>query len=133
MYNDPAAETFGSVYYPQENGGGGRYYGRGGGTVRIVADRVQVDGAIRANGQTSNDGSAGGSVWITTGALAGVGVIEAIGGNETYVLRGFGRWRRDRHRVQLGGVGFDGAGSVERAGRLVEPHRRCRDGLPAGS
>ena len=53
MYNDPAAETFGSVYYPQENGGGSRYYGRGGGTVRIVADRVQVDGVD--SGQRSDE------------------------------------------------------------------------------
>ena len=79
----PAAETFGSVVRPQENGGGSRTYSRGGGTVRIVAQRVQVDGAIQANGGNpggSWDGGAGGSVWITTQALAGTGTINASGG-----------------------------------------------------
>ncbi len=76
----PAAETYGSVYRPREPGGGGRYHGAGGGVVRIAADRVQVDGAIRANGQGADEGGAGGSVWITTGTIAGTGLIEARGG-----------------------------------------------------
>ncbi len=76
-----AGETFGSVYFPRENGGGGRCAGRGGGTVRITAERVQVDGAIRANGQDATPAAAGGSVWIETLSLAGTGAIEAKGGN----------------------------------------------------
>ncbi|HSF39576.1 MAG TPA: hypothetical protein VLT87_07265, partial [Thermoanaerobaculia bacterium] len=76
-------ETFGSVYFPQENGSGGNWDGRGGGTVKIVAERVQVDGAIRANGETDTTGGAGGSVWIRTSALAGSGTIEAKGGSST--------------------------------------------------
>ncbi len=39
-----------------------------------------MDGAIRANGQGADEGGAGGSVWITTGTIAGTGLIEARGG-----------------------------------------------------
>ncbi|MFV2074393.1 MAG: hypothetical protein ACC742_17345, partial [Thermoanaerobaculales bacterium] len=85
-----SGETYGSVTRPQENGAGGRYstYGkRGGGVLRIEAQTVDLQGtaAIRANGwgSTSNNfrGGAGGSVWITAGAVTGTGVIEASGGS----------------------------------------------------
>ena len=47
----PPAGTFGSVERPQELGGGGRNTsGSGGGVVRIVAERVQIDGTIQAHG-----------------------------------------------------------------------------------
>ncbi|MFL6203112.1 MAG: carboxypeptidase regulatory-like domain-containing protein, partial [Thermoanaerobaculia bacterium] len=81
--NLPPGETYGSVYFPQENGAGGYWEGNGGGVVRIVADRAQVDGVIRANGSSACRGSAGGSVWLKTAALAGVGSIEAKGGATT--------------------------------------------------
>ncbi|HSL81885.1 MAG TPA: hypothetical protein VLF66_03865, partial [Thermoanaerobaculia bacterium] len=77
---NPPGETFGSVYRPLEPGGGGQSSGRGGGVVRIVADRVQVDGEIRADGESSGRAGAGGSVWIRTLALAGTGAITAAGG-----------------------------------------------------
>jgi hypothetical protein len=76
-----AGETFGSVYRPQENGGGSASLGVGGGVVRVLAERVQIDGVIRANGTGGDRGGAGGSVWITTGVLSGSGSIEAVGGN----------------------------------------------------
>jgi len=92
--SSPAAETFGSVQRPREPGGGARYQGPGGGAVRIVANRVQVDGAIRANGfgwdQGEVEGGAGGSLWITTGTLAGTGAIEADGGSARYASYGQG-------------------------------------------
>ena len=79
----PAGQTFGNVYFPQENGGGG-WGSRGGGAVRITANRVQVDGAIRANGETTCRSGAGGSVWIRAAvSLAGSGAIEAKGGEPT--------------------------------------------------
>jgi hypothetical protein len=83
-------ETFGSVVAPRENGGAPDNVARGGGAVRIVANRVQVDGAIRANGQSSNRAAAGGSVWITTQELAGIGTIETKGGNATQSQEGSG-------------------------------------------
>ncbi|HWM75638.1 MAG TPA: hypothetical protein VNQ53_17955, partial [Nocardioides sp.] len=87
---NPPAETYGSVYFPRENGGGGYGQGVGGGAVRITADRVQLDGAVRANGQNECRGGAGGSVWIQTGALAGTGAIEAKGGNASCGSSGAG-------------------------------------------
>jgi len=86
----PAAETFGSVYFPRENGGGGRFANPAGGAVRLTAGRVQIDGKIRANGGWLNNGSAGGSVWITAGVLAGGGTIEAKGGETLAMPRGNG-------------------------------------------
>jgi hypothetical protein len=82
LNNGPVGQTFGSVYFPQENGGGG-WDSRSGGSVRIVAGRVQVDGAIRANGGAGcTAGGAGGSVWIrSSSSLSGTGTIEAKGGD----------------------------------------------------
>jgi len=97
--------TYGSVYRPQEPGGGSEStsvnYGRpGGGVVRIRAAGVTLaaGSAIRANGvgYVSGDygtvrGGAGGSVWITaTGAIAGDGTIEALGGASGNNNRGSG-------------------------------------------
>ena len=87
----PVGSTYGSVYRPQEPGGGGDHAtrgGLGGGVVRLVASNLTVasGGSILANGTGfTNDhwqrGGAGGSVWITvTGAISGDGVIEARGG-----------------------------------------------------
>ncbi len=82
-YNSALPETFGSVYYPQELGGTGRNGGYGGGALRIIAASVIVDGAIRANGlQENQSGGAGGSIWITTGKISGIGLIEANGGSQ---------------------------------------------------
>jgi hypothetical protein len=76
-------ETFGSVVSPRENGSGSSSSGRGGGAVRVIAERVQVDGSIRANGERQFRGGAGGSIWIQTSVLAGTGVIESKGGDAT--------------------------------------------------
>jgi large repetitive protein len=86
----PGYETFGSVVSPRENGSGSSSSGRGGGAVRVVAERVQVDGAIRANGERQFRGGAGGSVWIQTRELAGAGVIESKGGDATSSTSGGG-------------------------------------------
>ncbi len=59
--------------------------GAGGGAIRlIVADTLQLDGQITANGTTGSgraaSGGAGGSIWVTTGTLAGSGAFRADGG-----------------------------------------------------
>ena len=100
------ASTFGSVYRPQEPGGGGqdgdRRGGVGGGVVRIVATNVTLADAtsgIRSNGGIGRSccsrGAAGGSVWIRTEGFFGEGFIEARGANSTDGM-GLGRRRRDR-------------------------------------
>ena len=85
VFQGAAGETFGSVYRPRESGGGGGYGAmRGGGALRVTAERVQIDGALRANGQNGCEAAAGGSVWVQTGVLAGAGVIESKGGDVNY-------------------------------------------------
>jgi hypothetical protein len=88
----PPGETYGDFRQPTDHGAGGGAYnsgstpgGRGGGVIRlVVADTLQVDGTINANGNPGNGGytagGAGGSVWINTQTLTGVGTISANGG-----------------------------------------------------
>ena len=83
--------TFGSVYQPQELGGGGgrtyigfgenRYGTPGGGRINIQSGALQLDGNILANGLPSSyNGGAGGSVWIRSTSISGNGAIQAKGG-----------------------------------------------------
>jgi len=80
----PLGSTFGSVYQPQEAGGGGQRSGNGGGILLINTPSLLNDGAIRANGANANgccEGSAGGSIWIRATSVSGIGTVEAQGGN----------------------------------------------------
>jgi hypothetical protein len=83
--------AFGSITAPAQPGsGGGTGYastaGAGGGVIRLsVAGTLQVDGTLAANGADSYNyinggGGAGGSLWLTVGALRGSGRITADGG-----------------------------------------------------
>ncbi|MCB9734233.1 MAG: hypothetical protein H6745_16680 [Deltaproteobacteria bacterium] len=90
-----ADAVHGEPLAPLDLGSGGgygagqsEYGGDGGGRVRLVAARLDLEGAIRANGdpgsgagQGNGGGGAGGSVWLTVETLAGEGVIEAQGGS----------------------------------------------------
>ena len=81
--NASSGSTFGSVYRPQELGGGGDYNGNGGGVVAMnVLTSLVVDGAVTARGETRSDGRGGaaGSIWITTAKIGGSGYIDASGG-----------------------------------------------------
>ena len=79
---------YGSVTDPQELGSGGGAWGGdggdGGGRVRIVADSMIVDGALRADGAASSGSASGegsgGSINLRVGTLAGAGWITANGG-----------------------------------------------------
>jgi hypothetical protein len=83
----PLASTFGSIYRPLENGGGGRSGTAGGGSIRIDAGSLSLTDAtsvIRANGAdaTAAGLGAGGAIWISSaGAISGAGAIEARGGD----------------------------------------------------
>jgi hypothetical protein len=86
----PIGSTYGSVTRPAEAGAGTgnigplSYAAAGGGVLRISSATLTLTdttSVVRANGATSSLRSgAGGSVWITTGTLAGSGSIEAKGG-----------------------------------------------------
>ncbi|MBL8788145.1 MAG: hypothetical protein JNJ59_24845, partial [Deltaproteobacteria bacterium] len=87
IYGDPRA--------PLASGGGGGYGsgggepgGDGGGRVRLVTGRLDLDGAIRANGfdaipsaQRNGAGGAGGSVYVTATTVSGAGAISVDGGS----------------------------------------------------
>jgi hypothetical protein len=82
LYNGVYGSTYGSIYRPQERGASTHPApsGPGGGVLRIVANSVVVNGAIRANGAQHSHSGAGGSVWITTGRISGTGTIQTNGG-----------------------------------------------------
>ncbi|MFP4281114.1 MAG: RHS repeat-associated core domain-containing protein [Opitutales bacterium] len=98
--NDPEP-AYGSMREPLELGSASlSYYANtfGGGALRlIVADTLNVDGRISANGRTRGDdhnGASGGSVWITTDVLAGSGFIQAHAAD---------KGTRSHHRHSAGG------------------------------
>jgi hypothetical protein len=84
VYSGPAASSYGSVYRPQEGGGGGITGSatRGGGVVTIKAGALSLNGTINADGGDSSNGGhgAGGSVWIRAGSVSGTGSLHARGG-----------------------------------------------------
>jgi hypothetical protein len=90
--NSSPGSTYGSVYRPQEPGGGGDgdAYSPGmpgGGVVRISAANATINGSIMANGSVHWSNcyrpGAGGSIWMTvTDLVDGSGLIAANGGSK---------------------------------------------------
>ena len=91
---------YGDVFNPYDAGSGGGgsggyhagcacyiYYpgGNGGGSLRIKAGDITLNGSIAADGNGGNGGAgSGGGIWIETGALSGTGSISAKGGASGY-------------------------------------------------
>jgi len=83
--------VYGDFRDPNEVGSGGgsgsgRLGGNGGGLVRIVAQTLQLDGAIKVDGDNGKPdccagGGSGGGIRIDVGTLSGTGQITANGGN----------------------------------------------------
>ena len=83
-------DTYGSLTNPMDLGSGGGCYdssrpgGDGGGYVKIIANDMEIDGVISANGNNGHSYQAGsgsgGTINITTGTLSGTGTIRANGG-----------------------------------------------------
>ena len=85
--------TYGSVLTPTNLGTSGTSALRGGGAIRLtVGGTTTVEGAISARANPSGStGGSGGSIWLTTGFLAGGGLIDAAGGGGTSYAGGGGR------------------------------------------
>ena len=83
-------DIYGSETMPDEPGAGGSITNgsAGGGFVHIIADALDINGAVRANGETHYSygvgAGSGGAVVISAGTLSGSGTIEADGGYATY-------------------------------------------------
>ena len=136
---DAVNGAYGSIVDPDELGSGGgglsSYYGgNGGGLVRILANDMELNGSINANGgdgnpNSHNGGGSGGGVYINTGTLSGTGMITANGGknNTIYSLTTGGGGGRiavyyndmsgfnTANITAYGGIGYDangGAGTI---------------------
>ena len=84
---------YGDFRNPNNGGSGGATIvneasGNGGGLVRIVAQTIQLNGSILANGQNgpanNSGGGSGGGVRIDVGTLMGTGQIRANGGTSSF-------------------------------------------------
>lgn len=61
--------------------------GLAGGVIRIVADRIALDGSLLADGQAAGaggNGGSGGSIWVTAYRLSGSGTMTANGGSSAH-------------------------------------------------
>ena len=67
--------TYGQLFAPVEPGSlnyadGYAAHGAGGGLVRIIAKRMDIDGTIRANGGVGFAGGSGGGIWLVANKFA---------------------------------------------------------------
>lgn len=89
---------YGNVTFPRDYGsaGGGAkgHRGKGGGSLVIETQTLILDGAIKANGDSSSfygGGGSGGSILVLTSHFSGNGLIEALGGPSSNGGGGGGR------------------------------------------
>lgn len=71
--------TYGSIRKPIHLGSAAQQRGGGAVRLRVGGETLFDGGTINANAVGGLSGSAGGSVWLTTGSLAGTGSIQANG------------------------------------------------------
>src|SRR5690554_1455979 len=87
------SEPYGEDYVPFGGGIGGNpsYKTRGGGSFKLTAASMLINGKILANGMANNySGGSGGSIWLSAGDLAGSGDINADGASGSYSYSGGG-------------------------------------------
>ena len=76
--------TYGSATAPIDFGSGAEG-NRGGGAIRLIVDNLQNDGVISANYPDNGTfRTSGGSIYVTTKNLSGMGSFQAIGGNTSW-------------------------------------------------
>lgn len=99
--SDDVQPVYGSATAPVDLGSGGNNYmysGTGGGAIKLnIANLFTLNGAISANGQTYTatygSGGSGGSIWIITKNITGIGTITANAGNGQALSGGGGGGR----------------------------------------
>jgi len=121
--NDRTNWSYGDFANPNEVGSGGGNWvnggGPGGGLVRIAADHLQLDGAIRADGVRGGSGGSGGGIWLDVNTLAGNGSISAVGGAGETFCGGGGRVAVSYETLD----GFDLVGHINARGGFSEKER----------
>src|SRR5262249_3939556 len=121
------SQVYGDFRNPNEPGSGGagapsagRIGGNGGGLVRIVAETMNLNGQVLANGggfSTSccEGGGSGGGIRIDVGTLSGAGLISAKGGNGSNSGGGGGGGRIAFYYRNLTGFNLSNVHSAEPA------------------
>ena len=89
----PRGTTYGSITQPTSLGNQGWASNPGGGAIRLNVGgltTIESGALINANATAAGQSGAGGSVWLTTGTLAGGGTITAKGGDTAGGTDGIG-------------------------------------------
>ncbi|NLE67538.1 MAG: hypothetical protein GX608_08975, partial [Lentisphaerae bacterium] len=82
--SDTPGNCYGSFFAPTNLGSGGGYSAGGGAIIIAASGTICIDGLFIADGaQAQHYQGSGGSVFLTAGALAGLGRISANGGDMT--------------------------------------------------
>ncbi len=116
--------TYGSMAGPSALGSGGGSRdggGTGGGAIKLtVANTITVDGLLSADGQdaayccgTDGGGASGGSIWISSGTLTGIGTISTRGGKG---MRSNVGGAGGGGRIDVYGTTYHFAGTITAAG-----------------
>ena len=118
--------VYGDFRDPNEPGsGGGGGGGSGGGLVRIVAQTVQLDGSIVADGGNytgDGAGGSGGGVRVDAGTLRGTGLVRANGGRGQFYGGGGGGGRIAIYFQDATGFDFAGVAAIGGAGSDGRPN-----------
>jgi len=118
--NKSTNPTYGDLYQPIDfgTGGGGNKQSRGGGSVKLIATQLNLNGQIISHGETTSNytgGGSGGSIWLDVGVLSGTGYIATNGGNGSSGYSGGGGGGRTAIYYS-DASNFDLAGRVESKG-----------------
>ncbi len=130
--------VYGDEFLPTDLGTGGRSQNGaandsyGGGALKLVADDLQLDGKIEADGgyNSLSGGGSGGSIWLDVGVISGIGSVSAdgaAGGVTTHDNNcGGGGGRVAVYSVNSGG--FDLQNKITANGGVGQP--LCQSGQP---
>lgn len=110
---------YGTAESPSDPGSGGGSDsgpgGNGGGVIRVIASVLELEGALRADGDggsTYGGGGSGGAVWLTVGSIEGAGTVTANGGGSGGASGGGGGGRIAVHYQQDAGFAFTNLAAV---------------------
>jgi hypothetical protein len=141
--NTPSVLGYGSVYEPTASGSGGGYSrwgcggSAGGGAIKILVTNSFVhNGSVVTNGATSDcHNGSGGSIWIDTDSISGIGSIAANGAEGGYGGSG-GRvalyyntntdFNLDIAHIHAYGGPNAGAGTVYIENKVTDSHRAAK-------
>ena len=116
---------YGSLTQPTSLGSGGNSSAGGGAVMLVVSNSLTLNGSISARAAAGHDAGSGGSIWLIASNFAGVGSLNADGGNWS----GTGSGAGGRIAVAVTNSTFSGsvtaAGGMKPADGSIASPARC--------